>query len=144
MRRRKVDATADRPVYKQLADDLRDGIRSSEFPPGSRLPSEADLCDGYGVGLNSVRAALAILRSEGLVITRPQQGSWVRQYGEVNPVKVPPGAHISTRMPTEQERHAHGIPEGTPVLVIEQDGDIRMLAGDRNIVETTSGTANQD
>lgn len=136
--RRSVDPTADRPVYKQLADDLRDGIRTGELQPGVRLPSEADLQDIYHVGLNSVRAALTILRYEGLVVTRPQQGTFVRRPGEVTVVKVPPGAHISTRMPTEAERLAMKIPEGTPVLVIELDGEIQVLPGDRYVAETTA------
>lgn len=135
--RRSVDHRGDRPVYKQIADDLRDGIRSSELAPGAKLPSQDTLCDIYGVGLNSVRNALALLRSEGLVVTRPQQGSYVRVPGEVVVVKVPNGRRITARMPTEEERRRGGLPEGVPVLVVEDpSGETQVLPGDSTVLET--------
>lgn len=56
-------------VYTQIADRLRERIQSGEFAPGQVLPSEAELCRGFGVARNTVRRGLAILEEEGLLVT---------------------------------------------------------------------------
>lgn len=69
---------SDRPAYKQLADLLRQQILSGELPPGAPLPSETRLMQELGVGRNTVRLAVQLLRSEGHVITEHGRGSYVR------------------------------------------------------------------
>jgi GntR family transcriptional regulator len=64
-------------VYVQLADDLAGRIGQGEFPTGSRLPSEADLAEHYGVAKMTVRRALEVLRERGLVKTLHGRGSVV-------------------------------------------------------------------
>jgi DNA-binding GntR family transcriptional regulator len=64
-------------VYVQLADDLADRIGRGEFPTGSRLPSEADLAESYGVAKMTVRRALEVLRERGMVRTLHGRGSVV-------------------------------------------------------------------
>lgn len=64
-------------VYVQLADDLVDRIRRGEYPVGSRLPSEADLAESYGVAKMTVRRALDVLRQQGTVRTLHGRGSVV-------------------------------------------------------------------
>ncbi|WP_226900174.1 GntR family transcriptional regulator [Nonomuraea phyllanthi] len=61
-------------VYTQVADQVRERIRSGEFPSGSVLPSEAKLCQAFGVARNTVRRGLAILEDEGLLVTVPSMG----------------------------------------------------------------------
>ncbi|MEU8321177.1 winged helix-turn-helix domain-containing protein [Nonomuraea sp. NPDC048881] len=61
-------------VYPQIADLVRERIRSGEFPPGGALPSEAKLCQVFGVARNTVRRGLAILEEEGLLVTVPSKG----------------------------------------------------------------------
>lgn len=55
--------------YERLADGLRAAILAGEFAPGERLPVEGDLAARFGVGRSTVREALRILLSEGLVVT---------------------------------------------------------------------------
>jgi GntR family transcriptional regulator, transcriptional repressor for pyruvate dehydrogenase complex len=55
--------------YQRLADDLRQAILSGEISPGDRLPVEAELGEQYNVGRSTVREALRLLLSEGLVVT---------------------------------------------------------------------------
>ena len=56
------------PAYRRIADDLRAKIRGGVYAPGSELPILADLMREYGVGArNTVRDALAILKTEGLI-----------------------------------------------------------------------------
>ncbi|WP_424989968.1 FadR/GntR family transcriptional regulator [Fluviibacterium sp. S390] len=60
-------------VYRQLLDKIRFGT----FAMGARLPSEADLCNEYGVSRPVVRAALSKLRDSGLIVSRQGAGSFV-------------------------------------------------------------------
>jgi GntR family transcriptional regulator len=66
-----------RPLYRQVADELRERIQRQELVPGGQLPTEARLMENYGVSRNTVRLALGLLRSEGLVITGQGRGSFV-------------------------------------------------------------------
>jgi DNA-binding GntR family transcriptional regulator len=61
-------------AYKTITDALRRRIAEGEFPPGTQLPSEADLRAEYGVARNTLRRALAELEGEGLLITMPGRG----------------------------------------------------------------------
>jgi GntR family transcriptional regulator len=73
-----VDPTGDRAVYKQIADLLRAAIASGELAPGAQLPSEQELVDEHGVARGTVRQAIMLLRSEGLVDVERGRGSFVR------------------------------------------------------------------
>jgi len=65
------------PVYRQLADILRQQIQGGEFGHLDVLPSEKALVQTYGVGRDTVRSAIALLRDEGLVFTVPHRGTYV-------------------------------------------------------------------
>jgi GntR family transcriptional regulator len=73
-----VDSSADRPMYKQVADLLRAAIVSGELAAGAQLPSEQELIDEYGVGRSTARQAVTLLRNEGLIEVVHGRGSFVR------------------------------------------------------------------
>jgi DNA-binding GntR family transcriptional regulator len=73
-------------AYRQLANVLRDRIRSAQLPAGSRMPSEKDLQDEFGLARETIRRALAVLRAEGLVDVRHGHGTYV--------VEAPPTVHL--------------------------------------------------
>ncbi|MFG2090278.1 MULTISPECIES: GntR family transcriptional regulator [unclassified Spirillospora] len=73
-----VTPVPDRPAYLRIADTLREGIRDGSLPPGTRLPTIAELCEAHGVSEIVVRQAIALLRGEGLVETRRGGGTLVR------------------------------------------------------------------
>ena len=58
-------------------DRLRDAIISGDFQPNERLV-EADLSVRYGAGRTAIRAALATLEQEGLIVREPNRGARVR------------------------------------------------------------------
>lgn len=63
--------------YQQIADDLRSRLESDDdLAPGTILPSEADLSGRYGASRVTVRRALDLLRSDGLVESRQGLG-WI-------------------------------------------------------------------
>ncbi|MGY3516852.1 GntR family transcriptional regulator [Micromonospora sp. PTRAS2] len=47
--------------------------------PLTPLPSELRLQQEYGVARGTVRAAIALLRERGLVMTMPQRGTYVTE-----------------------------------------------------------------
>ena len=67
------------PVYQQLADQLAEDIANGVYAPGSKLPSETELIETYGVSRPTVRQAGAELRKMGLVVSEHGKGSFVRQ-----------------------------------------------------------------
>lgn len=66
-----------KPKYQQIADPLRQAIRSGEYGPGDRLPAESALMEQYGVARMTVRHALGVLQEEGLTESRKGSGVFV-------------------------------------------------------------------
>jgi GntR family transcriptional regulator len=73
-----VDRRSGVPAFRQVAADLREKITSGRLAPGERLPSERDLVENYGVSRPTVRDAVNMLRSEGLVTSEHGRGVFVR------------------------------------------------------------------
>jgi GntR family transcriptional regulator len=65
------------PMYRRIAEDLRQEIESGTLAPGSQLPTEIELRDKYVASRNTVRDAVKWLTSRGLVETRPGHGTFV-------------------------------------------------------------------
>ncbi|PLZ01266.1 GntR family transcriptional regulator [Burkholderia sp. WAC0059] len=64
-------------IYEQVAEKIRDEIRSGRFAPDARLPSERELASLFGVGRPAVREAIGSLQNEGLVFTRRNSGTYI-------------------------------------------------------------------
>jgi len=64
--------------YGALAASLRARVISGEWPPGSAIPSEQTLAAEHGVALGTMRRALELLASEGLVERVHGRGTFVR------------------------------------------------------------------
>lgn len=69
-------------VSTQIAEQIRGSILSGEFNPGEKLPPERELAELFGVSRPSVREALNILTSSGLVETYQGGGTLVRSLVE--------------------------------------------------------------
>jgi GntR family transcriptional repressor for pyruvate dehydrogenase complex len=71
-------------VKQQVFEQLRDGIVRGSWPAGTRLPSENELVAKLGCSRISIREALHMLASLGLIEARHGGGTFVRSYsGEV-------------------------------------------------------------
>lgn len=55
---------------QEIADDLRRRIRSGELKAGEQLPTQAALAEEFGVERGTVRQALQLLQSDGLLSNR--------------------------------------------------------------------------
>lgn len=61
-----------------IAAEIEKAILNKKFPPGSKLPTEAELCDQFGVSRTSVREALQILNTHGFVSIEKGKGIFVK------------------------------------------------------------------
>jgi GntR family transcriptional regulator len=64
-------------MYRQIAEDLRQKIESGEIGHDGQLPTELELREHYDASRNTVRDAIKLLITRGLVETRPGQGTFV-------------------------------------------------------------------
>jgi GntR family transcriptional regulator len=66
-----------RSLRHSLAQELRARIRSGEWRPGDRMPSEPELARRRTVSRSSMRAAITMLEEEGYVSRRHGSGTYV-------------------------------------------------------------------
>ena len=61
----------------RIARDLRRAIASGRYPVGAQLPTEHELCRKLGVSRFTIREAIRVLSSAGLVQRKPRSGTVV-------------------------------------------------------------------
>jgi GntR family transcriptional regulator len=120
------------PFYLQIAATLRKEILGGAIRPGQLLPSETRLAQTYGVSRLTGRAAVNVIRAEGLAELVRGRGVVAREQPEVRDLIPPVGAVVSVRMPTPEERREHDIAAGVPVFVLTaENGRTEIFPGDR-------------
>jgi len=73
-----IDHLTGEPAYLQLARILREMITSGEIAPRQPMPSIKSITQRFGVAKGTAEKALGILRTEGLVVTVPGRGIYVK------------------------------------------------------------------
>lgn len=83
-----------RPVAERIAASIRVLIMSgeTEWQPGERLPTTAELMSIYGVSNVTVQRAVKLLKDEGLLVGRTGSGVFVRDEA---PHVVTPASYIA-------------------------------------------------
>jgi DNA-binding transcriptional regulator YhcF (GntR family) len=76
-----VSTDGSEPPYLRIAATLRERIVTGALRPGDRVPSTRQVVRDFGVAMATATRALAVLRDEGLVVTRPGSGTVVRASG---------------------------------------------------------------
>ncbi len=66
------------PLYRQLADIIKNDIKNGIFAPGSKLPSENELARKYNMSRLTARQAVTVLVNEGLVERYHGKGSFCK------------------------------------------------------------------
>ncbi|HFC9339747.1 TPA: GntR family transcriptional regulator, partial [Enterococcus hirae] len=62
------------PKYEEIANVLRERIRSKEYPPNSFLPNQITLVEEFGASRMTIKKAINILAMEGLVYSQRGAG----------------------------------------------------------------------
>jgi len=140
-----MQSTGRRPLADDIAATLKAEIRDGVHPPGTRLPTEAELCQRFEVSRATVRSAVKELDVLGLVRTQHGVGTFVRprpavrdgleRMGSISESisasGKTPGHEYARRtlrevLPDEAERMA--VPPDTEVLELRRritaDGDV--------------------
>lgn len=68
--------------YVEISNDIRKQIIDGNYLPNERLPFEKEICDKYNSSKMTVKKALDILVSEGLLVKRRGSGTFVK---DINP-----------------------------------------------------------
>jgi GntR family transcriptional regulator len=72
-----IDERDKRPLYQQVADEIKGLIAAGELPQGSSLPPVRQVAADLGVNLNTVAFAYRRLQKEGLIKVRHGSGALV-------------------------------------------------------------------
>lgn len=68
-----------KPMYRQIADALREKINEGELKPGDALPTESSLQEAFNVSRVTVRQALKLLTEEQIVESIQGSGTYVKE-----------------------------------------------------------------
>jgi len=140
-------------IAHQVRDDLREQIKSGALSAGTKVPSEAECCDIYGVSRATVREAYRLLEQEGLIETRHGSGRYVLHGANVivqGEVKLMESAldvlrglnyepklevlRTEERAATAGEASEFGIPVGSRMVEVER----AYVHGRQLLVHTTN------
>jgi GntR family transcriptional repressor for pyruvate dehydrogenase complex len=78
-------------VSNEVFEKMKSEIIVGTWAPGSRIPSENDLADSFGVSRMTVRSAIYKLNILGLVYTKQGDGTYVKDFSA--------GMHLSVLLP---------------------------------------------
>ena len=70
-----VDRTS---LSHKVASKIEEAILSRELSLGDKLPSEHELCEQFGVSRTSVREAIKILTTKGIIEAEKGKGAFVK------------------------------------------------------------------
>ena len=79
-----------------IASELRGQILRGELKPGAQLPGHRELAAMHAVSVGSVREAISMLISAGLIETRPGRGTYVA-LASPGPASIGIGAPLRRR-----------------------------------------------
>ena len=138
------------PRYLEIAEALRRQVAAGR--PGDRLPSDAELCERFGVSRMTARQAVQLLANEGLLVRRRGEGTFVAARAVPRLLGSPlsftenmrrRGLRADSRLleagwvdPTREERAALGLAPGVRAVLVERLrlADGRPMAIERAVV----------
>ena len=75
-------------LYKQVAQSISSAIKAGDFPPNTKLPTQAQLCEQYQVSRITIGKALDILESQGVIKKQAGRGAFVCPEAQIDPSNV--------------------------------------------------------
>lgn len=80
-----IDEKDPRPLYQQIAAQLKDQVLRGEMQPGDELPAVRELADDLGINLHTVRNAYLRLREQGVIDFRLGRRARISRPRETGP-----------------------------------------------------------
>ena len=115
-------------VKNKVFEQLRDQIMERAWLPGAKLPSENALAEALGVSRVSVREALHMLTSLGLLETRHGGGTYVREYsGEILFNPLLPMLALDTPDILHVLEYRKMVEKGIVSLVVKRAGNAEII-----------------
>jgi GntR family transcriptional regulator len=74
-----IDFQSGKPVYLQLADQIRHAAASGRLRPGEALPALRPLAEELRINRNTIAKAYAELEAQGIIETLPGKGFFLKQ-----------------------------------------------------------------
>lgn len=74
--------------YEVVAKDIISRIKQNEFETTLKLPTEDEMIEYYQVSRNTVRSALKLLTSQGIIFSRQGSGFYIRQRSNSNSISI--------------------------------------------------------
>ncbi|MGN1032446.1 MAG: FadR/GntR family transcriptional regulator [Intestinibacter sp.] len=68
---------SNKKVYEQVIEQIQNNIMEGVFKKGDKLPSERELSERMGVSRTSIREALRVLETMGVVESRQGEGNFI-------------------------------------------------------------------
>ena len=126
--RRRLPYSPTEPLYARLKIALRQLIAAG-MKAGDQLPTEAELCESYGVSRITVREAMQVLEAEGVIVRRQGRGTYV-----ADPRPREPAAYFGSARHGSGAHDLDGVGEIISCEVL--DADLR-IAGRLDLVPGT-------
>jgi GntR family transcriptional regulator len=82
------------PIYLQVKNYILDKLKSGDFQPGDKLPTERDLAKTLDISRNTVSAAYKELLLEGILEARQGRGTFVREQTDEYLEEQLPGSRL--------------------------------------------------
>ena len=74
-----VSTSTKEPIYEQVANQIKKQIINQQLKPGEALPSIRKLATDLHISVITTKRAYDDLESEGIIVTRQGQGTYVAQ-----------------------------------------------------------------
>lgn len=101
-----LDAGSQKPVYRQIVDEVHRSVAVGVLRPGEALPAAAVLAKELGVNINTVQHAYRTLVQEGMAHVKRGLGTFVSPTPTENRDRQKLAArHIAERMLREGFKH---------------------------------------
>lgn len=66
-------------LYESVTEQIVNLIKNNELKPGDKLPPERELAEKLTISRGSLREALRVLESRGMVESKPGEGRFIRE-----------------------------------------------------------------
>lgn len=118
-----------KPAYLMISDTLRERMENGELEAGDRFPAERELIQDFGVARMTIRRALDVLQSEGLIDRRRGRtgGTFVRA--------VQPVIHLDRLAHVDTQLREYGGVVHTDVVDVDRRWAPRAIASFLNLDE---------